>query len=379
MNSDQKRVLLHIGLFAITVLSTTAAGAEWMTAKALLYAPEEQTLSWAEFWQGLHYSIPFLGILTVHEFGHYFVARHYKLNVTLPFYIPLWLGFLGHSINIGTMGAFIKIRTQISSRKEFFDVGIAGPLAGLVVALGVLYYGFTHLPPPEYIFQIHPEYQPYGLDYANHVYEKTKGGNMALGTNLVFEFFKTYVVENPALLPNDYEIMHYPYLLAGYLSLFFTALNLMPIGQLDGGHIIYGLLGAKGHRWVAFCLFFGFITYAGLGILTPQDDIWHLLTYAPLYFLFLYFVFSKTFKSPWNVASAALGVFTVQFLISHFFPNLNGYYGWLLFATILGRTLGISHPTTPDERPLDWKRQVLGWLTLIIFILCFTPMPLRVL
>ena len=262
MNNEQKRVLLHIGLFAITFLSTTLSGAEWMSGKALLYVPDESTISWADFWQGLHYSVPFLGILTVHEFGHYFVARQYKLNVTLPFYIPLWLGFIGQSINIGTMGAFIKIRTPISSRKEFFDVGIAGPLAGLVVAIGVLYYGFTHLPPPEYIFQIHPEYQQYGLDYANHVYEKTKGGNLILGTNLVFEFFKTYVVENPALLPNEHEIMHYPYLLAGYLALFFTALNLMPIGQLDGGHIVYGLLGAKGHRWVAFSLFFSFVTYA---------------------------------------------------------------------------------------------------------------------
>lgn len=376
MESQKNKYWLHILLFILTVLTTTFSGAELMFGKLsyftqfLFEVPQDAILSTDQLWQGLHYSIPFLAILTVHEFGHYFTAKYYQLRVSLPFYIPMWLGFLGFGLSIGTMGAFIQIKSQMQSNKEFFDVGIAGPLAGFVVAIAILFYGFTNLPPAEYIFTIHPEYKIYGLDYAQFVY-KNMEGQTRLGTNLLFEFFKNYVAD-PKLLPHDNEMMHYPYLLAGYFALFFTALNLMPIGQLDGGHILYGLLGYKKHKIISFVLLTIFVFYAGLGLFRPIDEL-NYLAYAPVYITFLYFLFSRVFESKISNLLTALSVFALQFTVSYFFPNLQGYHDWLLFAFILGKVLGISHPVAEIEKPLDWKRQVLGWISLLIFILSFTP------
>jgi hypothetical protein len=225
-------------LFIITLITTTLSGAETMTGKFFFYLsddlhfifPKDGTLNFPEnFWQGFQFSIPFLGILTCHEFGHYFTARFYKIKVSLPYYIPMWLGSI--TTSIGTMGAVIRIKGLTRSRKEYFDIGIAGPLAGFVVALGVLYYGFSHLPSLEYIFKIHPEYAKFGANYPLEVLKDVKGmnGQLVLGDNLLIKFFKNYVAD-PKLLPPNFEIMHYPLIWAGYLSLFFTALNLFPIG-----------------------------------------------------------------------------------------------------------------------------------------------------
>src|SRR5690606_12811327 len=124
----------------------------------------DETLNLHEILKGLYFSGPFLGILTVHEFGHYIAAQLHRVKVTLPYYIPLWFGFIAMP-SIGTGGACIRIKEFVTSRNKYFDIGIAGPLAGFVVALGVLFYGFTHLPPPEHIFTIHPEYEQFGENY----------------------------------------------------------------------------------------------------------------------------------------------------------------------------------------------------------------------
>ena len=171
---EQKALLIHTALFIITVITTTIAGAEWMYGRWLFIG--EYSLTQEELWNGLSFSIPFLLILTVHEMGHYVVARMNQIKVTLPYYIPMWLGFIPGMPSFGTMGAFIRIKAVIQSRREYFDVGVAGPIAGFVMALLVLWYGFSHLPPAEYIFEIHPEYEVHGLDYADHVYEGRRGG-----------------------------------------------------------------------------------------------------------------------------------------------------------------------------------------------------------
>jgi membrane-associated protease RseP (regulator of RpoE activity) len=263
----RKRHLIQAALFAVTVITTTLAGAELMYGKYLLFS--EGGISIEEFFGGFQYSFAFLLFLTVHEFGHYITARLYQIRVTLPYYIPLY--FFGVGLSIGSMGAIIKIEGIIHSRKQFFDIGIAGPLAGFVVAIGLLWYGFTHLPPPEFIFQIHPEYAEYGLDYAEHVYTDQTFG-FTVGTNLIYSFFVNFVAPDPSWVPNPYEIMHYPWIFAGYLALFFTSLNLLPIGQLDGGHILYGILGSARHRVISASLFIAFIFYAGLGLVTPHDS-----------------------------------------------------------------------------------------------------------
>ena len=381
---QQPKYWLHILLFLITLATTTAAGAEWIYGRFFL---GPQPLGWPEFWTGLNFSIPFLTVLTVHEFGHYFVAKANRVRVTLPYYIPLWLGFgLGQSI--GTMGAFIRIQEFITSRRKYFDIGIAGPLAGFVVALGLLWYGFTHLPPIDYIFTIHPEYKKYGLNYGRHVTEAVARGKatgslsaVVLGDNLLFWFFKTYVAD-PSRLPHPYEMVHYPYLLAGYLSLFFTSLNLIPIGQLDGGHVLYGLIGRRRFNALAPVLYTGFIFYAGLGLFkisdfATSDDAVFLDQFSKLIFygVVLFLMFSRVTEQWVTNLLLALSVMAVQFGVSFFFPQAEGYAGFLVFGFVLGRFLGVYHPDTEQDEPLDTRRILLGWLALLIFVLSFSPQP----
>ncbi len=363
----------------LTLITTTMAGAEWMFGRLFIPIEGLKPLGWPEFLAGLRFSVPFLAILTVHEFGHYFVARANRVRVSLPYYIPLWLG-VGQSI--GTLGAFIRIREYINSRQKYFDIGIAGPLAGFVLALVVLWYAFTHLPPPDFVFTIHPEYRRYGLDYGRYVYQNLPpGGAIGLGDNLLFHFFKTYVAD-PARVPHPNEMVHYPYVLAGYLALFFTSLNLIPIGQLDGGHILYALIGRERFRWVAPSLFIVFAFYAGLGTFKPADfavptneAFFTELGYFGLYVGFLYVAFSRISPNRLTCLLITLSVVILQLLVSGLRPDWEGYSNFLVFIFVVGRFLGIYHPVTELEEPLDTKRKVLGWLALFVFVLCFSPKP----
>lgn len=365
---------LHLFLFLLTLFTATLAGGEWATAKLFFFSKQgfvpTGTFSAADWQLGFMFSLSFLGVLTVHEFGHYFTARFYKIRTTLPYFIPMYF-FITNSI--GTMGAFIKIKDRIFARKEFFDVGVAGPLAGLVVALPLLFYGYTHLPEPEYIFSVHPEYQQYGLDYAQYVYQDVSN-QIYLGKSLLILFFEHFVAD-PALLPPKYELIHYPILLAGYLSLFFTALNLLPIGQLDGGHILYGLLGYERFNRLAPVVFVLFIGYAGLGTITPETDWTDISSMRLLYVFYLPLVFQKIVPRFSQAMGIALGVLALQFAISTFFPGVEGYNGWLFFGLILSRFLGVHHPPCPDESPLSTGRKILGWIAILFFLLCFSPTP----
>ena len=371
MNSDQKRVLLQLGLFIITFITTTLAGAEWTYGRSVFV----KNYSWSDFLSGLEYSIPFLLILTVHEFGHYFAARYHKVKVTFPYYLPMPpLPF-----SIGTMGALIRLREKVYSKKQNFDIGFAGPLAGFVAALVILFYGFTHLPEPEYIFQIHPEYEQYGLNYADYVYQNQKESiiDITIGKNLLFLFFENFVAD-PARVPNPHEIMHYPVIFAGFLSLVFTFLNLLPIGQLDGGHVAYGLFGFKLHRLIASIIFVAFLFYAGIGVVTPKDGAESLLYWIPGSIAFLYMALSGLGLPKRDTIMYALIMFAALFVLSWVYPNLQGYSGWLLFGFLIGRFIGVQHPPSEIEEPLDTKRIILGWLCLLIFIICFTPAPLTI-
>ncbi|MCS6833282.1 MAG: site-2 protease family protein [Flammeovirgaceae bacterium] len=363
--------LFHALLFVITLLCTTFSGAEWMSGQSI------HDLTWNQILEGLYFSIPFLAILTAHEFGHYFTAKYYRVNVSLPYYIPLWL--FGMGVSIGTMGAFIQIRSAIRSRKEFFDIGYSGPWAGFFVAVVIIAYGFFNLPPVDYIFKIHPEYQVYGERYADFVYKTIpEEMNIRLGTNLLFEIFKAIAPE-PEKIPNPYEMMHYPFLFSGFLACFFTALNLLPIGQLDGGHILYGLVGYRKHKIISTAFFFLLIFFGGLGLFSAQEanqDLTNFLTYAPLYVFVLYFIIERVFESKVYVLIAALGIFTLQFTVKTFIPTADGFVGWLVFAGIIGRMLGVAHPPATYDAPLDTKRKIIGWLSMVLFILCFSPTPL---
>jgi membrane-associated protease RseP (regulator of RpoE activity) len=372
MKHSFKEYLLHGGLFIVTFITTTMAGAEWTNGKSIL----ADSYTWADFASGLPYSICFLMILTAHEFGHYFVAVYYRVRTTLPFYIPL----PPVSLMLGTLGAVIRIKSPIRSAKENFDIGVAGPLAGFVVSVGFLIYGFTHLPPPEYIFQFHPEYEQYGLEYANYVYTAqfmpAGSVDIIIGKNLLFLFFEN-VFADPTRLPNVHEIIHYPFLFAGFLSLIFTSINLLPIGQLDGGHVLYGLVGRKKHRIIASVIFITFLFYAGIGFISPFEPLDKLIYEIPLFVGFLFFALKGMGLNTRDNVLAALAIFTAQYLIATLFPHAQGYSGWLLFAFIIGRFIGIQHPPCEIEEPLSTERVVIGWLALVIFVLCFTPQPIQ--
>jgi membrane-associated protease RseP (regulator of RpoE activity) len=410
MRKRNKRYLLQAGLFLATIITTTLAGVEWMGLGEL---------TWKTFAKGFLFSVPFLGILTVHEFGHYITARLYKAKVTLPYYIPLFIPGLQ---SIGTMGAFIRIKSPLKSRQEIFDIGVAGPLAGFVVALFILFYGFTNLPEPQHIYSIHESYEEFGLNYDKHVYnyefarksdsinfEKNKLSDswmtnglesigllpsnwreipfkpekeyaeLSIGKNLLFLFFENYIVSDKSLIPNKYEMFHYPFLFAGYLALFFTALNLLPIGQLDGGHILYGLFGTAKHKIISSSVFILFVFFAGLGIFKDNlvgnvfKSTEDLVVFAPLYLYFLYFIFSRVTEKSLNNLMIASCVFSAQFFCEFFSWDIIGFNGWFLFAVLIGRFLGVHHPPAYIDEPLDVKRKIIGWVSLVIFIICFTP------
>lgn len=379
MHKEQKRILFQVALFVATFISTTLAGAQWAYSRSVFM----NNFTWDDFVNGLAYSVPLLLILTVHEFGHYFVAMYHKVKASLPYYIPFPpIPFFPFSL--GTMGAVIRLRSRPVSNVQNFDIGVAGPVAGFIVALVILFYGFQTLPPPEYIYQFHPEYEQYGPDYADVVYssEYMKKNeifiDIQIGSNLLFWIFEKTVAD-PARIPNPREIMHYPVLLACYIGLFVTCLNLLPIGQLDGGHVIYGLFGYKTHRTVARVFFLALIFYAGLGLsyIDPALPQKELLLGIGGYLIFLFVAFKGLMLSARDTLMYVLLMFAVQFTFMVYMPGIKGYEGWILFAFILGRLIGVEHPPSEIEQPLDSPRVITGWIALLIFILCFSPAPIR--
>ncbi len=361
-----KEYAIHLLLFVLTIITSTLAGGEWVYGKHIL-ASGESALTWEFFFKSMAFSIPFIGILLVHELGHFFTSLYHKVRCTLPFFIPAWLGFIG-APSIGTFGAIIRMKGFVNSRIKFFDIGIAGPLAGFVVALGVLIYGFTHLPPADYIYQIHPEYaDPNFKGYGEDVLDFELGGNIlfwALG-----EMFA-----DPDRLPAMSEVIHYPFLFAGYLALFFTALNLLPIGQLDGGHVIFGLF-PRWNQQISLIAFTAFLGYAGLGMISPSQPVEESMIRIPLYVGFLYICYTKSGLSTQSKLTLALTLAAAQYALVFWQPTWQGYEGWLFFGFLLGRVMGLKHPEVGDDRVLDKKRKILGWLAILIFVICFSPQP----
>jgi membrane-associated protease RseP (regulator of RpoE activity) len=386
MTKETKRVAVQVVLFVVTFFSTTVAGNEWATGRNIFFTPD---YGWNDFVNGLSFSVPLILILTVHEFGHYFMALYHKVKVSLPYYIPIppipYLPF-----SIGTMGAVIRLRSKPYSNLQNFDIGLAGPLAGFIVALIIMAYGFQTLPPPDYVFKFHPEYEQYGKDYASTVYtedfKKNQEGviDVQIGSNLAFVIMGKLFAD-PERIPNPHEMMHYPLMLACYIALFVTCLNLLPIGQLDGGHVTYGLFGFQSHKMIATFFFLALMFYAGLGLsflhLEIPDDIslpWltEYVAWIVGYVVFLFFAFKGLHLPTRDTWMYALIMMAAQVLVMYAIPGVQGYQGWLFFAFLLGRFIGVQHPRSEVELPLNGNRILLGWITLLIFILCFSPAPI---
>ena len=312
MYSKKHSPFIHAGLFIITIATTLIAGMEWITAKP---GPHDIfSLSVA-----LPYSISILFIIGVHEFGHYFAARYHKVDVTLPYFIPFppIVGFL----NFGTMGAVIRTRSVVYSNRAMFDIGVAGPLAGFVAALIVLIFGYSNLPDSQYILAIHPDY--FSPEYGQN------GVSLQFGSSIIFEIFNSIFNTPTNFIPPMTEIYHYPYLTAGWLGLFITAMNMIPVGQLDGGHIVYSMFNVKKHEAIASI---SMIIMILLGVFGALD-------------IFL-----------------ELGL---SF----------GWMGWLFWALILNFVIKVKHPPVVVFQPLDSTRMMIGYLSLFILIISFTPSP----
>ena len=236
----------------------------------------------------LSYAICIMTILLAHEMGHFIMCKKYRVGATWPFFLPMPLP------PFGTFGAVIKMKGNIPDKRALFDIGVAGPIGGLIFAIPILVIGLS-------LSEIHP-------------IPKDTTSYLGLGEPLLFSFFGKIMIGN---VPEGSDVFLSPIAFAGWAGLFVTALNLLPIGQLDGGHVIYALLGK-----------YSSIVYK-VGIV--------------IFCLFTIFVFR----------------------------------GWLLFAIML-LLFGFKHPPPVDPfTPLDFKRKCIGVLMLVIFVLCFSPIPLR--
>lgn len=282
----RRRVMLPVALFVATCASTFFAGAtEWMPA-LYLQVPGGVEGAIAENWrQGLIYMAAVIGILLTHEMGHFLQAVRYHVPASLPFFIPLPV------MMTGTMGAVIGMEGSRADRKQLFDIGISGPLAGLAVALPIVIWGIlTGEPAPPR--QMAPN-----------------------GWHLNDPLIITYLIHwlRPEI-PFGGEMFLNPLLMAGWVGMLITGLNMMPVSQLDGGHVIYGLFGQRAH--VVARLFV-------IGVIG-----------AMLYF---------------------------------------DSYNWIVMLGLV-LFIGIEHPPTRDDNvKLGPLRTIIGWLSLLIPVFCFTP------
>ncbi len=301
---------LQIALFLLTVLTTTMAGAQ--VSPEFQSIPSEE-LSWETLFRpdvlvhGLPFSFSLIAILGIHEMGHFVASRAWRVRATLPYFIPFPMSI------IGTLGAVMRIRSRIPNRRALIDIGAAGPVAGFVVAVGALVYGLAHAQ----VVSV--------ADFAGQ-------GAMVFGDSLLTAWLQSWIV---GPLPPGHDVMLHPVGFAGWLGLFVTVLNLLPVGQFDGGHIVYAVLG-RHHYVVSRATVIGLIVFwaAGPGYAWTGSDV------------------------PWS-----------DWITSR-------WPGWLVWAA-LALFLGSRHPPPVDPHTtLDASRKLLGVVSLIIFILCFIPRPI---
>ncbi len=306
MRGAAPRFWIHLALFLLTVLSTLYAGAlygaqsvseVWVIGGAIL-VPRNLLAGWP-------FSATLLGVLTAHEFGHYFAARYHKVAVTLPYFIPMPFGF-------GTMGAVIAMREPVSDRRKLFDIGVAGPLAGLALAVPLLFVGLS----------------------TSEVGNIPSAGFMLEGNSILYHLAKLAVFGRA--LPDfaaGQDVFMNQVTYAAWIGLLVTALNLLPLGQLDGGHTVFALFGERAR----------YVNIAAL---------------AALIFLIV------------------AGLPPVQAL----FPALAavGYSGWGFFFLLILFVIGPFHPPTLDDvTRLTPGRRLVGYLVLLVFIVTFVPVPFR--
>ena len=283
----KSKVGFHILLIVLTFLTLTFKEGFW----ALLFAfNEKKELLAQTFWSEYPYAVALLFILFCHEMGHYIPARIYKLKTTLPYFIPIPLS------PIGTMGAVIQIQEPIQDKKKLFDIGVGGPFMSLILSI------------PCWIIGLYLSELANLADFAND------GNTISFGESL-FTYYTGQWILGP-YDPKTTTILIHPLAKAGWVGLLVTAINLFPFGQLDGGHILYSMVGESYRKWIHY-LFFAF--------------------------LFLGFV-SIT---------------------------------WLIWGFIIFYLIRVEHPYVPDSNSdLGLIRRILGYFMLVSLIFIFTPVPI---
>ncbi len=327
--SSKQNYSLHLGLFLLTVFTTLWAGTFWSGHPATFASLPLFINSLAT---GISYSASLLFFLTVHEFGHFFASMSHRVRATLPYYIPL--PPLPFFLSLGTMGAVIKVKERIPETNALFDIGLWGPMSGFAISVGLLVYGFLNLPPADFILTIHPEYLTQGGLQA-----PVPGGTLILGKNLLWTALEYLFA--PKNLPPMTEMYHYPFLFTGWLGSLITALNLLPVGQLDGGHVTYAMFGKRGHAKAARAFLF-FIALLGF----------------PALLKLLFFLLRPE-------AVSLIPPVLLQW----------SWSGWILWVFILLRFIGINHPPTMHDHELKSQRKVWGWAAIAVFCITFTPVP----
>ncbi len=275
---------VHIVLFVLTFLSTLTVGAFYVDA--IVFKPPFHFImkSPLDIFRGLPFSLTLMVILLAHELSHYLSSRKHHVVATLPYFIPAPTLF-------GTFGAFIKMKSPITTKNALMDIGASGPLAGFVVSVVASVVGLS-------------------MSHLTAVTEVKE--SYIFGTSVLFYWMSRLVL---GVIPNNYGVDMHPVAFAGWIGFFVTSINLIPVGQLDGGHIAYALLGEK-HSAVSKILILLMIL---------------------------------------------LGLFV--------------WPGWAVWAVLL-IILGFRHPPIIySDVPLDLKRKVIGWIALVIFVVTFIPIP----
>lgn len=290
-----RSLVLAIGLFFLTLITSLVAGTHFAAAYAHNRAASFDALMQtfhllyrnpAILLTGLPFAITLLGILLVHELGHYYACQYHHIRSTYPFFIPA-------PTLIGTFGAFILIRSPIRSTRALFDVGASGPLVGFMVALPALAFGVLHA-------KVIPSF---GSD---------ESSDLVFGVPLILRLVATVVQPNAHVS----DLLLHPVGRAAWVGLFATALNLLPVGQLDGGHILRSV-SPRLHRWVSLLL---------------------------------------------PIALLPLGVFQ--------------WHGWLVWAVLLFGMRFFRTAPLYDPQELDPNRRFTAFVALTVFVLCFMPAPL---
>ena len=288
------RVWLHVLLLLLTFATTTLVGVGHYQGFLMDFVPRPLLFtSPLQLWLGgLWYSVPLLLILGAHEMGHYLACRIYGIDATMPFFIPVPIGM------IGTFGAFIRIRGRIHTRPALFDMAAAGPIAGFVIAVPAMITG---------------------LMMSRVVRLPADFVGFELGEPLLFQAASRLVF---GTIPEGWALNLHPMAMAAWFGMLVTALNLLPVMQLDGGHIAYATFGRKS-------------SYISLG------------TVAALVVLLAFVSYS--------------------------------WAPWVVLLLVMMKVFGLHHPATSDEHvPLDRGRLVVAVVTLLILVACFTPAPIEV-